>query len=69
VHRGGTYRIAVRWSPYWRASSGCLSAGKDGMIRLRTRGGPQRVALRFRVDATQALDTLTGETPVCTLAR
>ncbi len=36
VHRGGTYRIAVRWSPYWHASLGCLSQGKDKMIRLTT---------------------------------
>ncbi len=36
VSRGGTYRIAVRWSPYWRASDGCLGRGADGMLRLRT---------------------------------
>jgi hypothetical protein len=66
VHRGGTYRIAVRWSPYWRASKGCLSAGKDGMIRLRTLG-PQTVGLMFQVDAIHALDTLAGEQPVCKL--
>jgi hypothetical protein len=58
----------VRWSPYWRASNGCLSAGKDGMIRLRTRG-PQKVGLMFQVDAIHALDTLAGEKPECTLGR
>lgn len=68
VHRGGTYRIAVRWSPYWRASNGCLSKGKDGMIRLRTRG-PQTVALMFQVDAAHALDQLAGEQPACRLPR
>jgi len=66
VHRGGTYRIAVRWSPYWRASDGCLSKGKDGMIRLRTRG-PQTVALMFQVDAAHALDQLAGDRPACRL--
>ena len=66
VHRGGTYRIAVRWSPYWRASDGCLSKGKDGMIRLRTRG-PQKVGLMFRVDAAHALDQLAGDQPQCKL--
>jgi hypothetical protein len=68
VYRGGTYRIAVRWSPYWRTSKGCLTAGKDGMMRLRTLG-PQKVGLMFRVDAIHALDTLAGETPECTFAR
>ena len=68
VHRGGTYRIAVRWSPYWRASTGCLSAGKDGMIRLQTRAA-QTVGLMFRVDAAHALDQLAGEKPVCRLPR
>ena len=36
VTQAGRYRIAVRWSPYWQASAGCLSEGKDGMIRLTT---------------------------------
>ncbi len=68
VHRGGTYRIAVRWSPYWRTSHGCLSGGKDGMIRLRTRGA-RTVALMFEVDAAHALEQLQGERPVCRFPR
>src|SRR5207248_539245 len=28
VREGGLYRIAVRYSPYWRASDGCLSQGR-----------------------------------------
>ena len=49
VHRGGTYRIAVRWSPYWHASLGCLAKGKDGMIRLTTRRA-HFVRLTFQVE-------------------
>jgi len=68
VSRGGTYRIAVRWSPYWRASDGCLGRGKDGMLRLRTLSA-RVVGLAFRVDAEHALDTLAGEMPDCRLRR
>ena len=66
VTRGGTYRIAVRWSPYWRASDGCLSKGADGMLRLRTLHS--RVArIRFVVSADSAFDTLAGQRPTCSL--
>jgi hypothetical protein len=66
VHRGGTYRIAVRYSPYWRASHGCLSKGKDGYLRLATRT-PQTVKLVFEVDASRALGQLAGDAPTCRL--
>src|SRR5205823_6647700 len=49
VHSGGTYRIAVRWSPYWHATLGCLREGRDGMLRLTTRK-PHYVRLNFRLD-------------------
>ncbi|HEX5245820.1 MAG TPA: hypothetical protein VFW41_01685 [Gaiellaceae bacterium] len=66
VPRGGEYRIAVRYSPYWRASDGCLSKGKDGMLRLTT--AHARVArIGFTVSADSALDTLAGQRPTCTL--
>jgi len=68
VSRGGTYRIAVRWSPYWRTSDGCLSKGKDGMLRLQTRSA-RLVRLAFRVDTGRVLDTLAGEAPECRLPR
>jgi hypothetical protein len=55
----GTYRVAVRYSPYWRASSGCVGRSADGMTVVTTpRAG--RVALDFRVDAKRALDVLDG---------
>jgi hypothetical protein len=68
VSRGGTYRIAVRWSPYWRASDGCLSKGKDGMLRLTTLHA--RVSrIGFTVNADSALDQLAGQRQHCTLPR
>jgi hypothetical protein len=36
VPRAGSFRIAVRWSPYWHASAGRLSRTQNGMIELRT---------------------------------
>lgn len=63
--RAGTYRVAVRWSPYWRASHGCLSQGKDGMLSLTTLQ-PRLVRLSFVVSADSALDTLTGARQNCT---
>jgi hypothetical protein len=68
VHRGGTYRIAVRYSPYWRASHGCLSKGKDGMLRLATRR-PQTVGLAFDVTPGRALGQLAGDAPECSLPK
>jgi hypothetical protein len=66
VPQGGEYRIAVRWSPYWRTSDGCLSQGNDGMLRLTTLHS--RVAkIGFIVSADSALDTLAGQRPTCTL--
>ncbi|HUJ92046.1 MAG TPA: hypothetical protein VLW05_05060 [Gaiellaceae bacterium] len=64
VTQAGRYRIAVRWSPYWQASAGCIGEGKDGMIRLTTRRA-EVVRLDFQVNAERALDELTGFTPRC----
>ena len=66
MQRGGRYRVAVRWSPYWHASLGCLAKGGDGMIRLTTRRA-HFVRLVFRVDATRALEEFAGQQPRCTL--
>jgi hypothetical protein len=66
VKRGGTYRIAVRWSPYWRTSDGCLSKGADGMLRLTTLHA-RTASIGFIVSADSALDTLAGQRPTCTL--
>lgn len=66
VHRGGDYRIAVRYSPYWRASDGCLREGKDQMLRLQTRAA-RHVTIVFKVNADSALDELAGAKRTCSL--
>jgi hypothetical protein len=63
VSRGGTYSIAVRWSPYWRASTGCL-AHHDGMLRLRTRAAAT-VRIGFDIDAGSLFDAFAGTAPSC----
>jgi hypothetical protein len=64
LSRPGTYRVAVRHSPYWHASAGCLSRGADGMVRL-TVARPATVRLAFDVDAGRALAALAGRVPSC----
>ena len=58
----GTYRLAIRYSPYWMASTGCLDPGQDSMIRLRipTAG---TVKLSIHVNARRALDAFAGQRP------
>lgn len=59
LDRGGAFRVAVRFSPYWRPSSGCVTRSHDGMIRLEAPGaGP--VELRFDVDGDKALAAVAG---------
>jgi hypothetical protein len=56
----GTYRLAVRFSRYWKPTLGCVVRGRDGMIRLSVRraGGIQ---LTFAPDPRAALAALTGD--------
>ena len=64
VGRPGVYRLAIRYSPYWKASSGCVLKGKDQMIRLAApRAG--RIAVSFDVDAGRALQAVAGAAPSC----
>jgi hypothetical protein len=58
----GTYRLAIRYSPYWSASTGCLDPGKDSMIRLQA-PAPGRVDLTFKVNARRAFAALQGQRP------
>lgn len=67
VSHGGTYRVAVRWSPYWHASTGCLAPTRGGMLRLRTRRAAT-VRISFDVNASSLLDTLAGASPTCASA-
>lgn len=64
VTRSGVYRVAVRWSPYWHASTGCVTPTHDGMLRLRTHGAAE-VRIVFDVDPSRLLDAFTGEAPAC----
>ena len=64
ISRAGVYRLAVRYSPYWKSSGGCVLEGKDGMVLLALpRAG--RVRLTFSVDAKRALHALEGAAPRC----
>ncbi|HET7515337.1 MAG TPA: hypothetical protein VFJ60_11090 [Gaiella sp.] len=61
VTRPGHYRLAVRYSPYWRAPGICVARRADGMTELTTpRAGA--VALTFDVTVGRALDALRGRT-------
>jgi hypothetical protein len=55
----GTYRVAVRYSPYWHASAGCVARGPDDMLRVSAaaRGS---MKLSFKVGAARVLQTLVG---------
>jgi hypothetical protein len=56
---GGEYRVAVRYSPYWKPSTGCLAPGPDGMINLSAPAAGL-VTLSFHLDAGGAIAAFTG---------
>jgi hypothetical protein len=52
--QAGRYRLAVRYSPYWRAENACLIRRSDGMTTVVAReAGP--LELSFHVSAKRAL--------------
>jgi len=62
VQEPGSYRVALRWSPYWHTYQGCVAKGSDGMVRLRVaRAG--LVDLSFAVSVQRGLDALAGINP------
>jgi hypothetical protein len=64
VSRGGTYRIAVRWSHYWHSTTGCLARGRDGMLQLQTAtAGTVRIA--FDVNVSGLIDAFVGNRTSC----
>jgi hypothetical protein len=64
LERPGSYRIAVRYSPYWRSDAGCFSSGEDKMILFQARrSGLMR--LQFRLGAKRALTAVVGGRPDC----
>ena len=64
VSRGGKYGIAVRWSPYWQTSTGCLTRGRGGMLSLRTPSAAT-VRISFDIDATSLFNAFADSTPRC----
>ncbi len=58
----GTYRLRIRWSPFWRTSSGCVSRRQDGMTQL-TVSNPGFITLSFGVNVKRSLETLAGQSP------
>jgi hypothetical protein len=61
----GRYRLAVRYSPYWRTSSGCVIARRDGMSEVLA-PRPGTVVISFHLDVAQALAALVdGATRTC----
>jgi hypothetical protein len=52
--RPGRYRLAVRYSPYWRAEGACLVKRVDGMTTIEARHAG-RLELAFHVSAARAL--------------
>jgi hypothetical protein len=61
----GSYRLAVRYSPYWDSSSGCLSPAGRGLTRL-TVPRAETVSVRFKVSTERMLNVLTdGSSATC----
>ncbi|HZP73194.1 MAG TPA: hypothetical protein VFA97_07430 [Gaiellaceae bacterium] len=63
----GTYRVRIRWSPFWRTSSGCVSKTPDGMTQVSV-ATPGFVELNFGVNVKRSLETLAGKTPAAQCA-
>ena len=54
VARAGTYRVAIRYTPYWGVVPGCVRPARDGMTRLAVparRPGDARLPLDGRAGA------------------
>ena len=53
----GTYHVAIRYSPYWRAQPGCVGETNNGDVRL-TALAAARSSSTFRLGLQQFLDAL-----------
>ena len=56
----GHYRLAVRYTPYWRISSGCLAARPDGMSEVLA-PRPGMIVVAFHLEVGKALASLVDE--------
>jgi hypothetical protein len=68
VEHPGSYRVGVRYSPYWHTSAGCIEESADGMMRLRIvqRG---RLVLSFDITGGNLLRALTDSRGTCPRAQ
>jgi hypothetical protein len=64
LNAAGSYRLAVRYSPYFAAVGACLAKTKDGMTRVQT-ARPGRVRVVFALTAGRALAALAGSKSTC----
>ena len=62
--RAGSYRLAMRYSPYWTAESVCVSATADGMTRLLVRSAGV-VDLDMQFSAERAVSVLAARRSTC----
>jgi hypothetical protein len=58
----GRYRVAVRWSPYWRTRQGCVARSPDGMVSVTARNAGL-VDLDFALSVHRGLEELAGLRP------
>jgi hypothetical protein len=62
VTKPGMYRVALRWSPYWKTAQGCVAKGSDGMARVYVpRAG--MVDMRFALTVSRGLEAIAGVKP------
>ena len=59
LHRPGTYRLALTYTPYWSAPATCITETSDGMVELTTRRAGL-VRLRFDLTFSGALAAFAG---------
>jgi hypothetical protein len=64
VPHAGDYRVAVRYSPYWRATNACANRLADGMLGLNVRR-PGSVKITFALTARRALSAGAAATSTC----
>jgi len=62
VSQPASYRVAVRYSPYWRSPNACVEPAPDGMTNIVAES-PGIVPLTFRINAGAAMKALTGQPP------
>ena len=57
LRRAGWYRIAVRYSPYWHTSDGCLDESRNGMLELDA-PDPREASIAFAVNGYSMISAL-----------